>query len=250
MQQAPELGLELPSRRARPPSPGRGGRSPAARARARRARRRAVHAAARRMQPGAGRLAARGGARLPPCRPRARPARPPAARAAALLAASRSSAAAARRSAPPSSCSAAPIIASADPLGARAARRPSEARRRACRRAAHLAPMQRMQPGPSACSPACAQLGRPAPARRARQLCVRRGDLPRLAGGGAPALGRHRVGLPVCRGAAHTGLCTLSGRAWGRRRVARSRGTARMLLVCLRPGPFICVKVCMWSRKQ
>jgi hypothetical protein len=180
MQQAPELGLELPSRRARPPSPGRGGRSPAARARARRARRRAVHAAARRMQPGAGRLAARGGARLPPCRPRARPPPPAAARAAAVLAAPHSAAAVARRSAAHPSRTAAPFIASADPPGARVARRPSEGASTHTPSCSAPHPMQvhaaptRMRPARppracQACQAALCSAGRPATLGRGRR---------------------------------------------------------------------------------
>jgi len=70
-----------------------------------------------------------------------------------------------------------------------------KARRRTRRRAVRLTPCRCMQP-----RPACAQLGRPAPARRARQPCVRPGDLPRSAGGGAPVLGSHRVACVPRRG--------------------------------------------------
>ncbi len=90
-------------------------------------------------------------------------------------------------------------------------------------------PMRCMQP-----RPACAQLGRPAPARLAR-LCDQPGDLPRLAGNGAPILGSDEV--VVASGDAEAGVLQMrrSGRQPRLRAAACSYGPRRGTHAPVRP---------------
>jgi len=138
----------------------------------------------------------RAGARAPPPvgPPRGHP--PPA----AVSAAPRSAAAAARRSAAHAAARRRPSL----PPPSRRARGPRAGRPR---RADAHAVVQCASPRAGACGPDPHAPSSAAP-RRPRVPCVRPGDLPRSAGGGAPALGSHRVVL-LRAAARHTQACAL-----------------------------------------
>ncbi len=179
----------------RPPGRGRGVRAGAQCTQPRDACSPAPGAWRRAGAPAAGRGGAGGAPRRPPGRPRARPPPP-----AAVLAAPRSAAAAARRSAAHAAARRRPSL----PPPIRRARGPRAGRPR---RADAHAVVQCASPHAGACSPDPHAPSSAAP-RRPRVPCVRPGDLPRSAGGGAPALGSHRVVL-LRAAARHTQACAL-----------------------------------------